>query len=49
MLGAVTAGALKTPVSVPPKAEELSEIGRRDWVNGVELIETCMRTHETKT
>ncbi|KAI0347895.1 glycoside hydrolase [Trametopsis cervina] len=49
MLGAVTAGAVVDPVSVPPRAEQLTESGRRDWANGVELIETCMRTHETAT
>ncbi|KAI0095160.1 glycoside hydrolase [Irpex rosettiformis] len=49
MLGAVTTGAVVDNVSIPPKAEELTESGRRDWVNGVELIETCMRTHETAT
>ena len=49
MLGAVTAEAVVDNVSVPPRAEELSENGRRDWVNGVNLIETCMLTHETAT
>lgn len=49
MLGAVTTGALVTPVSIPPKAAELTATGRRDWENGVGLIETCMRTHDTLT
>lgn len=49
MLGAVTSGALVSPVSIPPRAEELSEAGKRDWMNGAALIETCMKTHETKT
>ena len=49
MLGAVTTGALKHPVSVPPKADELSEQGQRDWKNGFNLIDTCMATHHTVT
>jgi hypothetical protein len=36
-------------VSVPPRADELSDIGRRDWTTGIELIRTCMATHDTKT
>lgn len=49
MLGAVTTGAVGQHVSIPPRMEELSLQGRRDWRNGYELIETCMKTHETKT
>jgi endoplasmic reticulum Man9GlcNAc2 1,2-alpha-mannosidase len=49
MLGAVTAGAAVDTVSIPPTAEELSDSGKRDWLNGVELIDTCMMTHQTKT
>ncbi|EIW87221.1 glycoside hydrolase family 47 protein [Coniophora puteana RWD-64-598 SS2] len=49
MLGATTSGALVQPVSIPPRAEELSEQGKRDWETGVELIKTCMATHETAT
>ncbi len=49
MLGAVTTGAVQQHVSIPPLMEELSLQGRRDWRNGYELIETCMKTHETKT
>ncbi|KAI0778922.1 glycoside hydrolase [Trametes elegans] len=49
MLGAVTTGAAAQPVSVPPRASELTPQGKRDWKTGVELIETCMRTHETAT
>ena len=49
MLGATTADALIGTVSIPPKAEELTEQGRRDWRNGVELIRTCMETHDTAT
>ncbi|KAI0370015.1 glycoside hydrolase [Pilatotrama ljubarskyi] len=47
MLGAVTSGAAVTPVSIPPRANQLTAKGLRDWKTGVELIETCMRTHET--
>ncbi|KAI0354739.1 glycoside hydrolase [Trametes cingulata] len=49
MLGAVTTGAITTPVSVPPHSNQLSPKGLRHWKTGVELIETCMRTHETAT
>ncbi|KAI8981325.1 glycoside hydrolase [Trametes punicea] len=49
MLGAVTAGAIVQPVTIPPRAKQLSPKGVRDWKTGVELIETCMRTHETAT
>ncbi|KAI9066522.1 glycoside hydrolase family 47 protein [Trametes sanguinea] len=49
MLGAVTAGAVDRPVTIPPHAKQLSATGLRDWKTGVELIETCMRTHETAT
>ncbi|TDL20923.1 glycoside hydrolase [Rickenella mellea] len=49
MLGAVTTGALVDKVSVPPKHDELSPTGRRDWKTGVELIHTCMETHNTAT
>jgi hypothetical protein len=49
MLGATRTGSLVHPVSVPPKPEELSEKGKRDWKTGVELIQTCMHTHDTAT
>ena len=49
MLGATVARANTHPVSVPPKPSELTKQGLRDWINGVELIKTCMKTHETKT
>jgi len=49
MLGATTSGALVHPVSIPPKAEELSAAGKRDWTTGMRLIETCMDTHKTAT
>ncbi|KAJ7016913.1 glycoside hydrolase family 47 protein [Mycena alexandri] len=47
MLGATTAGARTRPVSVPPRIEELSPVGRRDWTTGVGLIETCVDTYRT--
>ncbi|KAH9914637.1 glycoside hydrolase [Epithele typhae] len=49
MLGATTSGAQVHPVSVPPLPKELTKTGKRDWEVGEELIETCMRTHETAT
>ncbi|KAF8195091.1 glycoside hydrolase [Pholiota molesta] len=49
MLGATRTGALKQHVSVPPRPEELSEKGKRDWQTGVELVKTCMNTHDTAT
>ncbi|KAF7346344.1 Glycoside hydrolase family 47 protein [Mycena sanguinolenta] len=49
LLGATTAGALVHPVSIPPKPEELSEAGQRDWKTGINLIKTCMDTHNTAT
>ncbi len=49
LLSATRAGSLVKNVSVPPRAEELSDVGQRDWTTGVELIRTCMATHDTKT
>ena len=49
LLGATRTGALVQPVSVPPRPEELSEKGMRDWQTGVELVKTCMHTHDTAT
>ncbi|PPR02348.1 hypothetical protein CVT24_011692 [Panaeolus cyanescens] len=49
MLGAVRTGAKTSHVSIPPKPEELTEKGHRDWKTGVELIQTCMHTHDTAT
>ncbi|KAG8219339.1 glycoside hydrolase [Butyriboletus roseoflavus] len=49
MLGATTAGALVDRVSIPPLPSELSEHAKRDWLTGVELVKTCMATHDTRT
>ncbi|KAH9013872.1 glycoside hydrolase family 47 protein [Lactarius hengduanensis] len=49
LLSATRSGALVQDVSVPPRLEELSEVGQRDWATGIELIRTCMDTHDTKT
>ncbi|KAI0066648.1 glycoside hydrolase [Artomyces pyxidatus] len=49
ILGATRTGALVQPVSIPPRPEELTDRGRRDWKTGMELIQTCMNTHDTKT
>jgi len=49
LLSATRSGGLDHDVSVPPRPEELTEVGRRDWKTGIELIRTCMATHDTKT
>ncbi|KAG5351033.1 hypothetical protein C0989_008228 [Termitomyces sp. Mn162] len=49
MLGATRTGALVDKVSIPPLDNELSPVGKRNWKNGVELIKTCMATHDTAT
>lgn len=49
MLGATTSGAVVDHVSVPPLPNELSPQGKRDWFTGVELIKTCLATHNTQT
>ncbi|KAF7367767.1 alpha-1,2-Mannosidase [Mycena sanguinolenta] len=50
MLGATTTGArVRGTVSVPPRMEELTKAGQRDWKTGVELLEGCMATHQTAT
>lgn len=49
MLGATTSGALTHNVSIPPSTDELTSQGERDWLTGVELIDTCMATHDTQT
>ena len=47
MLGAVTTAPAN--VSTPPRFHELSEHGRKDWLTGVRLLETCVKTHDTQT
>ncbi|KAG2035675.1 glycoside hydrolase [Suillus americanus] len=49
MLGATTSGALVHNVLIPPRTDELTDQGERDWLTGVELINTCMATHDTQT
>ncbi|KAI0253282.1 glycoside hydrolase [Lactifluus subvellereus] len=49
LLSATRSGALVQEVSVPPRPEELTEVGQRDWKTGIELIRTCMAMHDTKT
>ncbi|KAJ2936592.1 hypothetical protein H1R20_g509, partial [Candolleomyces eurysporus] len=49
MLGAVRSRAFVDKVSVPPHADELSDIGKSDWALGYELIETCMDTYDSPT
>ncbi|KAJ7088822.1 glycoside hydrolase [Mycena belliarum] len=51
MLGATTVhlepGVARA--SVPPNMEELTVTGQRDWQTGVDFLEGCMATHNTKT
>lgn len=49
MLGATVTGAAVDQVSVPPRPDELTANGLRDWKTGVELIRTCMDTYDTAT
>ncbi|KIK62084.1 glycoside hydrolase family 47 protein [Collybiopsis luxurians FD-317 M1] len=51
MLGAVTSGSRNGPhkVSVPPRPEELTSRGLRDWKMGIDFLEGCMSTHDTQT
>ncbi|KAF9787128.1 glycoside hydrolase [Thelephora terrestris] len=48
MLGAAMTAPVAN-VSTPPRFHELSEHGRKDWLAGVRLLETCMKTHDTQT
>ncbi|KAF9480359.1 glycoside hydrolase family 47 protein [Pholiota conissans] len=45
MLGAATTGTVKGTVSIPPKREELTAVGKADWKLGLDLIETCVDTY----
>ncbi|KAH9487353.1 Mannosyl-oligosaccharide 1,2-alpha-mannosidase [Psilocybe cubensis] len=49
MLGATTTAASGSSVSVPPRPEELTPTGQKDWQLGHDLIETCVDTYDTKT
>lgn len=51
MLGAVSANPTvpRNKISYPPKEEQLSADGLRDWKVGHELLKTCLATHETVT
>ncbi|KAL0575769.1 mannosyl-oligosaccharide alpha-1,2-mannosidase [Marasmius crinis-equi] len=49
MLGATITGASVSKVAVPPGPKELTANGKRDWDDGVELVKTCMATHDTAT
>ncbi|KAG2004374.1 mannosyl-oligosaccharide 1,2-alpha-mannosidase [Coprinopsis cinerea AmutBmut pab1-1] len=49
MLGAVTTGSFVDNVSIPPRDSELTDVGKRDWLTGYELIETCMDTYDSAT
>ena len=48
MLGAVRTAPVES-VSAPPRFHDLSELGRKDWLTGVRLLETCVKTHDTQT
>ncbi|KAK0487864.1 glycoside hydrolase [Armillaria novae-zelandiae] len=49
MLGAVTSGIMRNRVTIPPKVEQMPINAQRDWYLGLELLETCMETHNTET
>ncbi|KAK0457421.1 glycoside hydrolase [Desarmillaria tabescens] len=49
MLGAVTSGITRNRVTIPPKVEQMPINAQRDWYLGLELLETCMETHNTET
>ena len=49
MLGATATGARVRSVPMPPTASDLSNVGKRDWMTGSQLIETCMDTYDTPT
>ncbi|KAJ2916907.1 hypothetical protein MD484_g3531, partial [Candolleomyces efflorescens] len=49
MLGAVRSRAFVDKVSVPPRAEELSDVGKSEWALGYELVETCVDTYDSPT
>ena len=49
MLGATATGARVRSVPMPPTASDLSIVGKRDWMTGSQLIETCMDTYDTPT
>jgi mannosyl-oligosaccharide alpha-1,2-mannosidase len=49
MLGATKTGTTVNKVSIPPKPHELTKTGLRDWKSGVELLKTCIHTHDTAT
>ncbi|KAJ3564465.1 hypothetical protein NP233_g8277 [Leucocoprinus birnbaumii] len=49
MLGATTVGTRVAEPSRPPRENQLTSVGRRDWQTGYELLETCIDTHNTAT
>lgn len=49
MLGATATGAQVHSVPIPPTASDFSNVGKRDWMTGSQLIETCMDTYDTPT
>jgi hypothetical protein len=49
MLGATVTGARVRSAPIPPTASDLSIAGKRDWMTGSQLIETCMDTYDTPT
>ncbi|KAG7100036.1 hypothetical protein E1B28_001822 [Marasmius oreades] len=49
MLGSTITGTTGDGVNVPPRPEELTPKGKRDWENGKELVKTCVKTHDTAT
>ncbi|KAF5377098.1 hypothetical protein D9757_008768 [Collybiopsis confluens] len=50
MLGATITGASSvSQISIPPRQFEFLDHGKRDWKDGVELVKTCVDTHDTMT
>jgi len=47
--GSLLLGATEGRASVPPDMQKFVSRDARDWDAGVELIKTCMKTHETAT
>ncbi|KAJ7128826.1 glycoside hydrolase [Mycena crocata] len=51
LLGATTVHTVDptAQISVPPRMEQLTPTGQRDWVTGLAYLEGCMDTHKTAT
>ncbi|KAJ7447562.1 glycoside hydrolase [Mycena galericulata] len=49
MLGATTVHRADGGVSVPPRMDELTATGQRDWATGAAFLDACVDTQRTKT